>query len=284
LEYEAAERIIEWLLSRSRELGANFDWIYTIFNAGMLQGNQGRISEALTSLQEGMRLAELNDESFWLPRLPNTIGWLHRELQNLETALRLNNENVTLAHDLGFPEGEANAHVNLGHDYLLLDEPEHALEHLQAAEQIYKSDVWLRWRYNIRLQAEFANYWIKCGDLNLATSHATASLQASEKTLSRKYIAWANKLLGDIAILEDRVEDGKKHFETALLTLTKHPCPTIEWKILKASADLAKKLKDDPAATEFRGRAKAVIQLLADSVKDDKLCKIFLSSKAVREL
>ncbi len=125
---------------------------------------------------------------------------------------------------------------------------------------------------------------LKCGDLNSAVSHASALLQAAEKTRARKYMALANKLFGEIAVLKDNVDDGKKHFDTALRILRNHPCPTIEWKILKASADLAKTLKDETAATEFRGRANAVIQSLADSVTDEKLRKIFLSSKSVREL
>ncbi len=96
--------------------------------------------------------------------------------------------------------------------------------------------------------------------------------------------AWANKLLGDIDVLEDRVDDGKKHFDTALCILRNHPCPTIEWKILKVSADLARRLKNDSAVGKFRGRAQAVIQSLADSVTDEKLRKTFLSSKDVREI
>jgi hypothetical protein len=41
---------------------------------------------------------------------------------------------------------------------------------------------------------------------------------------------------------------------------------------------------DDSAAAEFRGRAKAVVQSLAESVTDEKLRKNFLSSKPIREL
>lgn len=118
----------------------------------------------------------------------------------------------------------------------------------------------------------------------MATKHAKTSLEVAKKTLSRKYIAWANKLLGDIAVLEDRVEDGKKSYRAALNLLKKYHCPILEWKIWKAAADLEKLLKNNSAADEYRGRAKAVVQSLADSVTDEKLRNHFLLSKAVREI
>jgi hypothetical protein len=72
-------------------------------------------------------------------------------------------------------EAEANAQVNLGHDYLVLGEPARALEHLQEAHRLYDQDVWYRWKYNLRLQAELARYLITQGDLTAATAHATTS-------------------------------------------------------------------------------------------------------------
>jgi hypothetical protein len=69
-----------------------------------------------------MRLAEVNCDRYWLPRLPNALGWLHRELHDLETAVRLDAESIHRAREFAFPEAEANALVNLGHDYLVLGE------------------------------------------------------------------------------------------------------------------------------------------------------------------
>ena len=56
--------------------------------------NEGRLSEGIGDLQEGMRLAELNRERFWLSRFPNTLGWVYRELGDYKTALRLDAEDT----------------------------------------------------------------------------------------------------------------------------------------------------------------------------------------------
>jgi tetratricopeptide (TPR) repeat protein len=284
LEYAEAEHVWRGVHDKARDLGAGFQLISATFVGGMALGNRGRLSEALGVLREGMRLADLHGERFWLPRLPNTLGWLHRELQDLETAVRLDAESVRLGREFGITEAEANAHVNLGHDYQVLGEPARALEHFREAQRLYDKDVSFRWRYNLRLQAELASYWITRGDLKAAAAHAAAALQRAEATLSRKYIAWAHKLMGDVAALEERVEDGQRHYATALGVLQRHPCPTIEWKILRAAAELAKRQRNDAARTEFLGRAHAVVQSLAAAIHEDNLRQGFLAAKPVRDL
>jgi tetratricopeptide (TPR) repeat protein len=284
LEYGDVDRALGWAVEKVPETVDLLQIIERLFFHGLALGNQGRISEALSALREGMRIAELNGERHFLSCLPNTMGWLHRELQDLEAALRLDTEGAQLARETGMLEGEANSHINLGHDHLALGEVGRALEHLQEAERLCSQNLKFNWRYHIRLQAELACYWIARSDLKAAASHAAASLQGAAATLSRKHLAWAHKLLGDIAALEERVEDGQRSYATALGVLQRHPCPTIEWKILKAAADLARRQKDDSARAEFLDRSRAVVQSLADALQDDKLRQRFLAAKPVRDL
>lgn len=284
LDYEEAERVTSWALQKARELGASFHIVENLFFRGMALGNHGRLSEALSALEEARRLAELNGERYWLPRIPNTLGWIYREMQDLETALQLDTENVRLAEEMGMVEGRANAHVNLGHDYLALGDPTRAFQHLQQAEQLFNRDVWFRWRYAIRMQAEMTSYWISRGDLKMAAMHAAASLRAAEMPRARKYVAWGHKLLGDIAVLEERMEDARGEYQTALEALARNPCPMIEWQILKASAAAARRAKSDSTGEELLGRARAVIQSLADSIRDDSLRRKFLAARPFCEL
>jgi tetratricopeptide (TPR) repeat protein len=284
LEYPQADLDLKSVHDKARDLGAIFNVLHTMFCRGMALGNQGHLSEALGVLREGTRVAELNGERFWLPRLPNTLGWVYRELHDLETAIRLDHESIRQGREFAAPEAEANALVNLGHVYLVLGEPARALEHLQEAERIYGQDVWFRWRYNMRLQAELASYWITQGDLKPAATHAGLALEGAETTRSRKHIAWAHKLLGDIAALEERTEKAQGQYAKALKVLQGHPCPTIEWKILKSSGELALRQKNDSVGSELLGRARKVVQGLADGIPDQKLRQTFLADRTVREL
>ena len=118
----------------------------------------------------------------------------------------------------------------------------------------------------------------------MATMHAAACLRAAETPRARKYQAWGHKLLGDIALLEDRMEDARRGYQTALDMLARNPCPMIEWQIFKASAGAARHAKSDSTAEELLGRARAVIQSLADSIRDDSLRRKFLAAKPFCEL
>jgi tetratricopeptide (TPR) repeat protein/predicted Ser/Thr protein kinase len=284
LEYDDAHRIYMVALNKARELGSTFDIVGAHFFNGMALGNQGRLGEALAALTEGRRVAELNREQYWLPRLPNTFAWLHMELGDMETSLGLNLECVELAREFSMAEGEANAHVNLAGIYVELAESDSAREHLRCAARLYEGDVWFRWRYNIRWHAEYARYWIARGDLAAARNSAEACQTAATKHQARKYLAWSQKILGEIALLEDDVEAATLHFDESLRILSKYPCPTIEWKILRMRGDAALRVGDDAARDRFRGRARSVVSRLAESVPDEGLRERFLRSKAVRDL
>ena len=284
LENEEAHRILKIAIDRGHESGFGFVIDFGLFMQAMVWGNQGHMGKAFDSLNEANRLAELNQDAYWLARLPNTFGWLYRELGDQQTSHDLNLSNVKLAIDFGMPEGAANAHVNLGIDYLNFEEPERAREHLEAAQKIFSEDIWFRWRYNIRLQATLAQYWMMKGDLAMARKYAVISKEAAQKHVSKKHLAWALKILGEIALLEDNVGDAQKHYDKALRILTNGSCPTIEWKILKARSDLAKKLGDEVNSDEFRGQARAIVKNLADSVSEDKIRTIFLKSRTVESI
>jgi len=283
-EYEEGHRILDISLDKARELGTGFSVLTGLFFQGMALGNQGRLGEAFKSLNEGIRMAELNQDYYFLPRLPNTLGWLYRELGDLEKSRQLNLENVELAREHGIGEGGANSCINLAINYLSLEEPERAYEHLQEAQKIFAEDIWFRWRYNLRLQATLALYWIEKGDLVTARKHAEASEEAARSHQSAKHRAWALKILGEITLLEDDVSTARKCLDEAIGILTDKPCPTIAWKILKDRAELAKKLGDKAGADDFRGRARATVRSLADSLTDDKIRAKFLKSRSVESL
>ena len=136
LEYEDALPPCEWALAKARERGSNFHIVCLLFIRGLGLGNFGRLSDSLADLREGMRLSEINHERYWLPRLPNTLAWLHSEMFDVEEALRLNREGSIIAREMNFPEGDVNSQINLALNYLGLDEPNSAREHLARGRNV----------------------------------------------------------------------------------------------------------------------------------------------------
>ena len=226
LEYDAADRAVSWTLRAAREARSPYHTIMNLFVRGMALFNQGRLAEGLADLEEGMRLAEQNDERYWLSRFPNTLGWALRELGDHERAHALNRQGARVAHEHGYGKPEANSHLNLAQHHLDAGEMETALEHLHRAQEIFEEDFWFRWRYNIRLESELSSYWLRRGDTEQARLHAEQSLALATPHQARKHMAWASKLLGDVAVAEERFADARASYGAALGVLARHRSPS----------------------------------------------------------
>jgi tetratricopeptide (TPR) repeat protein len=283
LEYEEALPPCEWALKRARERGSSFHIVCLLFIRGLGLGNFGRLSDSLEDLREGMRLSELNNERYWLPRLPNTLGWLHGEMFDIEGAMRLNREGSAIAREMNFSEGDANSQINLALNHLCLGEPDNALERLSDAGALLARDEWFRWVYTIRFHAAYAEYWLAKGDGQQAAAAATASLELAASTRRRKHVAWARKLLGDVANLQDHPLEAARWYREGLSELEGHPCPMVEWKILSALTQTHALLKDADCG-RYRAAARQCLQTLGDSIRDPAQAARFRHSKAVQDL
>jgi hypothetical protein len=91
------------------ELRDGFLLLTASFFIGLAQGNLGRMSDALATLSDGIVKARRNGDLFWGPRMPNCIGWLHRELQNFPEALKFDQEGCEVAREHHVLEAEANS-------------------------------------------------------------------------------------------------------------------------------------------------------------------------------
>ena len=285
-EYWQAEALLRWALEKVRTTGSCHDVLRIIWIRGMVQANQGQVSEGFDTLREGMRLAELNGERYWFSRFPNTLGWLHFELADFESGLRMNAEGVLAGRESNTPETEANSHINLASTYLELGDQASAWRHLCEGERILKREDhvnWLRWRFNIRLDLEMARYWIARADVPQGQARAAEGLARAERYRARKHMAGAHRLLGDLAFLTERMGDAAREYDTALAILKQFPCPLLEWKVLLSRAQVARSLKDFRSADDLFARSRDAVASIAGSVRDDRIRQEFLKSRLVRE-
>jgi hypothetical protein len=63
-----------------------------------------------------------------------------------------------------------------------------------------------------------------------------------------------------------------------------HPCPTIEWQILRDTASTEQMLGHTNERYDALDRARVIVKFLAESVDNEGLRRKFLSSKPVRDL
>ena len=284
-EYELAEPVLTEALTLARELRDSFQLLISLFSWGSSEGNRGRISEALATLHEAMALARRNGDRFWLPRLPNCIGWLYRELQDFEHALEWDQQGLEIARACDVVEAEANSLINLGQRLRTPGRrPEEPCPTFREVEACFDRDEWNRWRYNIRLQAAASEYWLSRGDLDRAEEHARRLLEAATRHEVRKYIAIAYKLLAEAAMARGDLADAEVKLAAALDQLHRYPAPLVAWKTYVVLGRLRRQMGDGESARGAFAQAAAIVGEIAANVRDEGLRATFLNSTAVREV
>jgi tetratricopeptide (TPR) repeat protein len=277
LEYDEVQETNAWAIEQARKLGVPFYILENHWVWGMALANRGQLTQAADVLKSAIRVAELNGERYFAPRLTVTLAWVYEEMQDVESSLRLGAEAVELGREMNVRDAEAYARLHLARQSLVFADSKQAAEHLQHAEALLAQDHLFKWRHMICLQEELASYWLASGDLTKATAHAVSALEQANRTLSRKHVAWARKIMGDIAALEERFDDAGQAYESALRVLQSHPCPVVEWKILAAWASLANTLRQRGLGDDLLERCGQVKHHLAESIADEKLRRQFLS-------
>jgi tetratricopeptide (TPR) repeat protein len=283
-EYELAEPVLTEGLALARELRDSLMILIDLFFLGLGLGNRGRMSDALATLHEAMAVGRRNGDRFWLPRVPNGIGWIHRELHDFERALAWDQQGLENARECDVVEAEANSLINLGCDFAHLGEDPKTLPIFREVEACFHRDEWFRWRYNLRLQAGACEYWLSHGDPEKAEEHAKRLLEEAASREVRKYIAVAHKLLAEVAMARGNLAEAEVKLAAALDQLHRYPAPLVAWKTYAVLGRLRRQLGDDERARGAFAQAAAIVGEIAANVRDEGLRATFLNSTAVREV
>jgi tetratricopeptide (TPR) repeat protein len=283
-EYARAEEALSETRALASDLRDGFALLVSLFFLGLVRGNLGRMSEALASLEEAITMAQRNGDRFWFPRLPNCIGWIHRELGAFDRALEYDQRGVEIARQQHVLEAEANSLINVGIDYTHARVNAKSVEAFQQVEDIFHRDAWFRWRYNIRHQAARTEHWLSQGDLDQATQYANGLLEVANRYGARKYIAVGHKLLAQVAVARDALTEAEAELMSSLEVLRSYPAPVVEWRVFAALGRLHSARNDTAAARDAFSRSAATVQQIARNAPNEELQATFLNSAEVREV
>jgi serine/threonine protein kinase/tetratricopeptide (TPR) repeat protein len=283
-EYERSIEVETEGRQLAAELRDSFLLLTSMFFLGLSKGNLGRMSEALTVLDEAIRMAGRNGDLFWHPRVPNCIGWIHRELHDFEGAFKYDQEGLEIGHRHHVNEAEANSLINLGIDYTHSGDDGATVSAFHKVREIFDRDAWFRWRYNIRLHAAMAEHALHRGDSAKAREITDRLLETATKYEVHKYIAVAHKLMAEIAVAEGNNDAAEAEFAVALAELKRFPVPVVEWRIYARLGQLRIAGGDASRAREAFNLAAPIVTAIAETAGDTALRQGFLQSEAVREV
>ncbi len=283
-EYELAIACEQEAKQLASKLRHGFLLLTSMFFLGLSQGNLGRISAAISTLEEGIRMAGRNGDRFWFPRMPNCIGWMHRELQDFEGARKHNEEGLSIARQYHVLEAEANSLINLGIDHTVGGRFDETIAAFNETREIFERDAWFRWRYNIRLEAASAWHSLRQGHFDKAEGYVQRLLKTAHQHEVHKYIAEAHRLQAKIEIARNDLDAANKEIFLGIEELQHHPAPLVAWRIYADWGRLQQKRGDAAAARSAFAQAAKIIEECAANVNEDELRATFLNSKVVREV
>jgi hypothetical protein len=221
-------------------------------------------------------MARRNGAVSWLSKVPNCLGWIHRELQDFEGALAFDREGAETAHRLGVGEAEVNSVINLASDQFLTGNQDELCSAMKSAESILSREAWFRWRFEIRLQAVRA-------EQTLSRAEADRLLEKATGYRARKYMVAGRTLLARIAMAEGDTATAEVELNAAIGILHDYPAPLVAWKTYSILGRLQAQLGRQKAARAAFSEAASIIRDIAGNIGDERLRGIFVDSAAVQE-
>jgi hypothetical protein len=255
----------------------------TLFFAGMARANSGNLADAQITLEEAQRLVQANGDRFWLPRILNTMAWLHFEAFDYAHAQELNRVARELAHSTQLLEPEANSAINLGQCALQLGEMDLARDCLADADNIFDRDDFLRWRYRQRLELAWSQYHLLLGNLDAASKHAHECVALAERTSRGKHMVLAYRQLAVIALRAGRTANAKGFLEAAVLELARTDATLAEWRVHDAWSDYWQAVGEPEKARGHADKALNTLTAIAESAPEEMRLSI-LSSRTITRL
>lgn len=282
-EYEPAERLLTEAVSLASDLRNGFMLLHSRFFLGLNFGNQGRISDALASLRETMEMAQRDGDHIILSRIPNSMGWIHRELGNLAEAIALDQRSSEIARSHHVTEAEANSLINLSQDHTTRRDGDSAIAALNNAEAIFEREQWNHWRFHhIRFHAGSAEHYLSERNYEKAREHADILLENATFYEVPKYIAIAHKLNAEISFACGNLMDGEFQLCAGLSKLENHPAPLLTWRIYGQLGQIRLQLGNNVGAREAFSQGADIVRGIATEVTDEALRTVFLNSPSVK--
>ncbi len=276
-EYEDAEQMFRKQIELAFELNDAFEFVKANYFLGLTLANLGRVSEAFAVLSSAMDIAKRNGEIFWLSRMPNAFGWIHREMQDFEGAEAFDREGAAIGQEAGFGEAEVNSVINLAMDHLHSNDQAAVYSAMKTAESLLSHDAWFRWRFEIRfLQAR--------AEQTVARTDAIALLEKATQYGAHKYIIIARTLLSRIAMLSADLDTAAEEITAACSMLKRYPALLCAWRAHAMLGRIEMQRGNPDAGVKAYKLAVSNIRYVADHIDDKRLRSIFLSSDAIRDV
>jgi DNA-binding winged helix-turn-helix (wHTH) protein/tetratricopeptide (TPR) repeat protein len=286
-DYELAEAMNVEALPLGMEVTGRVD---SLFGVALARAHLGRVSAALGTLSEALDIARRAELEDMVVKITATLGWLHGEVGDWESAARHFASAAELAR-LGSTGTEMRFRLELARAHLAqgdaaskgdLDTPER-LTPRDGSPNDGKPPLAAP-RRQMHLEAARAEYQLERGDAAAAKPSAEALLRAATELGSPKHLELAHLLLARVALTTGDAKVALEQASTGIEVLSRHPMPLLGWKLYDVLASAHRRAGDAASAAVAAARALELIRQIENGLDEPALRALWSRSRAVREL
>ncbi len=282
-EFNLARESIDEALPLLEELGDRFYVLHALGVLGWINCGKGEYNDAISAIKRCLQLAQKWGIVYWdrapMPLLQ--LGWIHRDLSNIELALQYDSEALENAKRSIEKAGATEAAlVDLGMDFLSRSDYQNAEKHFKEADHAAHSGA--EWRIEIRRVLGFAEIALAKGDFQNALESAENLLVISKKAGAKKYIAKSWKLKAEVLAKIGNIEEAIALMEDALNVAQQVGNPPLLWQIHHSLGLLEEENGDTRNAGEHYTKAITIIEAVASQLNDVVLKSTLLTSPETR--
>jgi tetratricopeptide (TPR) repeat protein len=210
---------------------------------------------------------------------------VHLELYDLNGAIERNLEADEIARTIWpWPEPRGHSLLKVGLAYLEKDEHAKASHYLQRAWDLLEQDTWYRWRWHIPLLRARGALALSDGRLDEAWKYANESLEMATRTDSRKHVARARRLQGEVLAATGKFEEAAGVLDSSVALTRELKAAQDLWQGCIVLGKVLFKLgKESEAEAQFTTAAHT-IEAIAQNLKIPNLRRSFLSARPVLDL
>lgn len=255
------------------------------FSLALALGGCGEYEAALAALHQLLDLAERSGEPFYAARVPNTIGWIYRELALVEQALPWDERACAEPDNYGgicHFKARANSLINLGLDYIALERLGAAASALDEADDAVNKSDYLRWRSATRLTLARGELALARGRSERAIQLAADALAQATSTQAVKHAQQAHDLAGRALVTLGQQADAIERLERAVALASEIEYLAGQWRSLVHLAEALARHGRVSQARERRAEAARIIGTIAGNLRDSKLRADFLAAPDIR--
>jgi tetratricopeptide (TPR) repeat protein len=262
-------------------------WIYIVI--GFSQACKGDYLASIATFKEGLKFAEETGEALNRAKILNWLGWIYGDLGWITEAKKLNEQSLEASLEVGSgaEEAEANAIVNLAENAVVEGNYEQAETYLEDLLKKVESDrayLWNKHRWESRHLCTLGEICLQKNETNEALKYAIKAYEVSERTMNKRGVIRANRLMGEIYITQNDLSKAEKKLNEALANAKVVGNPPHLWKTYYALGQLKEAQDHHQEAKRNYKEALNVTERLSRTLQDKKLRNIFLNSDHVTRI